>query len=361
MKYLKYINILLLLILLNNKLIAQDFRVDYEDVTCFDKYTKPVIGILKIAGDNNIEEQIYNSLKFDNGWKGKFKIFSYNSFKMNMDALKLISLNPNDFEVLNTIRKDKDFMIDVVLTGQENSNGEFEISLIDTETGNSIFWCEYKNSDKSTPNADLIKLFTEKKKSIYKEKVKFGSLWAQGQEYRTVKIGDQEWLADNLSVTRFSNGDLIPEAKSDYEWKTAGNNKQPAWCYYANHSGNGAKYGILYNWYAVNDSKGLVPEGWHIPTKTEFETLQKFLHNNSKDLIADGDGTNLTGFSAFFSGYRDIKGSFSNLGSNASFWSSTEFTNTYSYYFDIYYYDNMLYFYFDNKGLGLSVRCIKNN
>jgi uncharacterized protein (TIGR02145 family) len=90
---------------------------------------------------------------------------------------------------------------------------------------------------------------------------------------KSVQIGTQTWMAENLNVDRFRNGDPIPEAKTAEEWLKAGENKQPAWCYYDNNPVNATKYGKLYNWYAVNDPRGLAPAGWHVPSKVEFEHL----------------------------------------------------------------------------------------
>jgi uncharacterized protein (TIGR02145 family) len=84
-------------------------------------------------------------------------------------------------------------------------------------------------------------------------------------------------MTRNLDVERFRNGDLIPHAESNEEWKVAGENGQPAWCYYDNDPENGKKYGKLYNWFTVNDSRGLAPEGWHIPTYEEWARLEEFL------------------------------------------------------------------------------------
>lgn len=99
--------------------------------------------------------------------------------------------------------------------------------------------------------------------------------------YKTVTIGTQVWMKENLNVSTFRNGDPIPEAKTDEEWKAAGDAKQPAWCYYDNDPNNGAKYGKLYNWYAVNDSRGLAPEGWHVPTDQEWTDLIGFLGDDA--------------------------------------------------------------------------------
>jgi uncharacterized protein (TIGR02145 family) len=78
-------------------------------------------------------------------------------------------------------------------------------------------------------------------------------------------IGKQIWMTENLNLDKFQNGDSIPEARTIEEWMNACENKQPAWCYYNNDSTNGEKYGKLYNLFAVIDSRGLAPEGWHIP------------------------------------------------------------------------------------------------
>jgi len=92
-----------------------------------------------------------------------------------------------------------------------------------------------------------------------------------------VTIGTQTWTTKNLDVATFRNGDAIPEAKTNEEWQEAEDNKQPAWCYYNNDPKHGTKYGKLYNWYAVNDSRGLAPTGFHIPSDEEWTVLDIFL------------------------------------------------------------------------------------
>ena len=76
-----------------------------------------------------------------------------------------------------------------------------------------------------------------------------------------VKIGNQTWMKKNLDVSKFRNGDIVPEVRSQEEWSNAALENKPAWCYYNNDQANGVKYGKLYNWYAVNDPRGLAPEG----------------------------------------------------------------------------------------------------
>ena len=94
---------------------------------------------------------------------------------------------------------------------------------------------------------------------------------------KSVQIGTQTWMVENLNVSTFRNGDPIPEAKNDKEWSMSVESMQPAWCYYDNNPKNGEKYGKLYNWYAVNDPRGLAPAGWHVPGDEEWTKLIDFL------------------------------------------------------------------------------------
>ena len=94
---------------------------------------------------------------------------------------------------------------------------------------------------------------------------------------KTVTIGTQVWMLENLNVSVFKNGVAIPEVQDNDAWKNAGRNQQPAWCYYDNDPKNGAKFGKLYNWYAVIDNNGLCPQGWHVPTDAEWDTLVAYL------------------------------------------------------------------------------------
>jgi len=90
-----------------------------------------------------------------------------------------------------------------------------------------------------------------------------------GNVYKTVTIGNQVWLTENLNTTHYRNGDPIPEVKTAAEWEDCYRKEKGAWCYYNNNPSNGKKYGKLYNWYAVNDSRGIAPVGTHVPSKKE--------------------------------------------------------------------------------------------
>ncbi|MBM3920821.1 MAG: hypothetical protein FJ347_06290, partial [Sphingomonadales bacterium] len=149
-----------------------------------------------------------------------------------------------------------------------------------------------------------------------------------------VSIGGQVFMSKNLDVSTFRNGDPIPQAKTYEEWGRAGENQQPAWCYYNNDPANGAKYGKLYNWYAVNDSRGLAPEGWHVPSDAEWTILTDYLGSDAGTKMKsktgwneNGNGTNSSGFSGLPGGTRNYNGTFYTIGYDGYWWSSSE-TNT---------------------------------
>jgi uncharacterized protein (TIGR02145 family) len=110
-------------------------------------------------------------------------------------------------------------------------------------------------------------------KEVIKDELIFNEITTESK----VKIGDQTWMSKNLNVSTFRNGDSIQEAKTPEEWRKAIDNKKPAWCYYNNDPTNGQNYGKLYNWFAINDSRGLAPEGWRIPNKVDLEVFHTFL------------------------------------------------------------------------------------
>ena len=220
-----------------------------------------------------------------------------------------------------------------------------------------------------------------------------------------VKIDSQIWMNQNLNVNTFKNGDPIPHAKSNDDWEKAGKNKQPAWCYYENDPKNGAKYGKLYNWYAVNDKRGLAPAGWHVPTDAEWTIYETFLGTEAgkkfkstsgwKDFVTDntcsncaswneeyrkkvpcheckdnrvigsketisGNGTNSSGFSGLPGCCRFSGGYFGSIGYYGYWWSSTELITS-SACFRVLDHGNVkLYRNYYYKERGLSVRCLRD-
>ena len=189
-----------------------------------------------------------------------------------------------------------------------------------------------------------------------------------GNIYETVIIGDQEWMAENLKVTRYRNGDDIEYVTDNDQWA---NLSTGAYCYYNNDANNSDTFGSLYNWYAVNDSRGLAPEGWRVPTDDEWQTLVDYLGGSS---VAGGKmkeagtahwnspntgATNESGFTALPGGYRSGNGNFFNLGNNGYFWSATEYSTYYAWSRELSYNYAQVYRYY-NKQHGFSVRCIRD-
>lgn len=183
----------------------------------------------------------------------------------------------------------------------------------------------HESKDKAS-NADSIRNKQANEESMAKI-LKSQSAQEKG-EFKTFKNDDQTWMAENLNVSKYRNGDIIPEVRDSSEWSklTTG-----AWCYYENKIENGIKYNKLYNWFALNDPRGLAPEGWHIPTAKEWNKLiDKFggkIEAGGKMKAIDGwseigKGTNESGFTGLPGGGRNDAGSFFG-GVSGSWWSFT--------------------------------------
>ena len=202
--------------------------------------------------------------------------------------------------------------------------------------------------------------------------------------YQLVTICNQTWTKSNLNVSHYRNGDIIPQVTDPTQWQ---NLTTGAWCYYNNDPSNGGVYGKLYNWYAVHDSRGLAPQGYHIPTDSEWNSLVTCLDpsyipmssvTNDFSLVAGGKmketGTthwaspnaganNNSGFTALPAGWRldSMNNDFNqSLGYMGCWWSSSEYnsTNALNRYVD--YYDSNAYRGYGFKYYGYTVRCLKD-
>jgi uncharacterized protein (TIGR02145 family) len=215
-------------------------------------------------------------------------------------------------------------------------------------------------SDESTLLTESLDDVTEINESVKKDRKNL---------INEVFIGNQIWMTENLNTEKFCNGDLIFQARTNEEWRIAGLNKQAAWCYYDNDPVNGSKYGKLYNWYAVSDSRSLAPEGWHIPTFQEYAKLISLLDGDevaagkmksATGWYENGNGTNSCGFSALPGGLRGFEGAFDAIGANGNWWTFTEESPSDAWYVSINYFDNFSYKGFNDNGSGFAIRCIRN-
>ncbi len=184
-----------------------------------------------------------------------------------------------------------------------------------------------------------------------------------GNVYRTIKIGNQIWMAENLRVTRFRNGQPIAHVKDANAWMSLSTG---AYCYYQNDDSSGSS-GLLYNWFAVNSSLNLAPEGWHVASDDDWKELETYLGMNASDV--DQVGFRNTGdsrllddgnFGALFGGYRGVDGKFNDMGNLGYWWTSTEFCRLNSWNRGLAIESNMVYRNFDSKLYGFSVRCVKD-
>lgn len=190
-----------------------------------------------------------------------------------------------------------------------------------------------------------------------------------GNKYKTVKIEDKIWMAENLKVTHFKNGEPILEIQNDKEWA---NTNTSAYCNYKNSENNAKKFGKLYNWFAVNDKRGLAPEGWHIPTLEEWQELVNYLGGAKKAAgklkmkqtklwdTPNIANYNVSGFNAIGSGDRNNNGFFENIYFSACWWTSTGSPDDYASVVKIYHNSEEINFDIDDKKCGFSIRCIKN-
>jgi uncharacterized protein (TIGR02145 family) len=305
-----------------------------------------------------------------------FLIWLTGCVKSNIDLITPVVTIPNAPTNLKGVVS-KSTQID--LTWSDNSNNEegFKIErksgtdaykLIATLNHNVMTY-----SDKSIvdPTNYMYRIFSyhQKGNSTHSNEINLATSVTDvdGNKYTFVQIGQQVWMDKNLEVETYRNGDVIPQVTDAKEWAAL---KTGAWCYHSNNKANGVIYGKLYNWYAVNDPRGLAPEGWHIPSNAEWTILSTFLGGAS---VAGGKmkstgtsrwdspnfgATNESGFAGLPGNtrYNNI-GIFGDLGSFGFWWSAEE-----GWYNVLESRNEQLRTAFaDNKESGYSVRCLKDS
>jgi uncharacterized protein (TIGR02145 family) len=189
-----------------------------------------------------------------------------------------------------------------------------------------------------------------------------------GNIYKTVTIGNQVWMAENLKTTKYRNGDQIPKISDKLGWSAS---TEGAYCFYNNDASISTTYGGLYNWYALSDSRNLAPSGWHIPSDAEWLTLINYLggQNAAGEKLKESGRThwvnNLStttiesGFLALPGGSRNFDGTFSGLGYTGNWYSSSEYYAHHAWGFFINGGENDISYVHFSKLYGRSVRCIK--
>lgn|GEM_PF-2682892 len=187
-----------------------------------------------------------------------------------------------------------------------------------------------------------------------------------GNSYKTIKIGTQTWMMENLKTTHYRNGNPIPNLADQVAWKS---DMAGGYCIYDNNLQNGDTYGKLYNWYAVNHTSGLAPAGWHIPTEAEWTVLYNYIGGTREGGMKIQDtnpvywsnhiiATNETKFSGLPGGCRNSNGIFEKLSYDCMWWTNTS-NNLLAVGYDLYV-KGYLERFENEKKYGFSVRCIKD-
>ena len=243
--------------------------------------------------------------------------------------------------------------------------------------------CKKENNSPDIPNIG-------KTTAVFNPSITYGTMTDQdGNIYKTVTIGTQTWMAENLRATHYRNGDDIPNVTNDTAWV---NLTTGAYCNYNNTKSPDsiATYGRMYNWYAVTDSRNIAPSGWHVPTDEEWKTLEMFLGmtqaqadstgfrgtDQGKQLEETGrthwywyGGTNSSGFTALPDGYRDWWfGNFVYHSESGLWWSATELNLANAWYrclgekelYSVNEFKDYVFRSYIDKSLGCSVRCLRD-
>ena len=265
-------------------------------------------------------------------------------------------------------------------THDDSGTGSFTSDLSGLKTETTYYVRAYATNEFGTSYGAS---FQFKTLSIINPNLTYGTVKdIDGNTYKTITIGTQTWMAENLRTTKYRNGESITNISDNTAWNglTTG-----AWCYYENDANRAAEYGKFYNWYAVNDSRNLAPAGWHVTTAAEWTLLENYINTHlgtstsvSQALAANygwntdlGTGpvvnnmslNNSSGFSALPCGYRlDDNNIFTfyYLGIYAGWWFTNEYDEANALSISLRYNDNNLKNYNSHKNYGLAVRCVKD-
>jgi uncharacterized protein (TIGR02145 family) len=236
----------------------------------------------------------------------------------------------------------------------------------------------YATNSVGTAYGNEISFTTGLDPNIFNPNLNYGSVTdVDGNTYKTIQIGTQVWMAENLRTTKYRNNTPITNITDNTQWQ---NNTTGAWSYYNNNATNNTPYGKLYNWYAVANTNGICPTGWHIPTDAEWNKLTKFLDPTADTtqccsntaggkmkstgtqywLSLNTDATNSSGFSGLPGGGRADGGTFFAIGNDGYWWSSEDGDAVNAWVRGLYSTSGRVERFTLNKTFGLSVRCVRD-
>lgn len=194
------------------------------------------------------------------------------------------------------------------------------------------------------------------------------SVAAQPHDVPYVRIGSLDWMSRNVDVTSFRNGDPVAEITGAEAWAEAGRSSEPATTLYENNARNLVRWGRLYNFAAVNDARGLCPEGWRVPEDPDWTELEQALGVDvaAARLRSDAGWIAVTrspedvGFNALPAGFRTQRGDDFLAGRVAYFWSATSVSERETTAHMLFDYDSRIFRIVYDKAMGMSLRCVRN-
>lgn len=249
----------------------------------------------------------------------------------------------------------------LIMTEDGEGTGEFVSELSELEPETIYYVRAYAINEAGTAYGDILSFTTLAEEPEIVVDI-------DGNEYLTVVIDEQVWMAENLKTSRYNDGEEIPYTEDDSEWIEL---REGSYAVYNHDTDLGEIYGALYNFFAVSTKK-LCPTGWRVPDDNDWDTLIEFL--GGSDVAADKlkeagtehwnspntGATNESGFTALGAGHRYNCGGFNGMGGVAMWWSQDEVNSVSGANRTIYVDYPNVYNYGYNKNGGLSVRCIKN-
>lgn len=266
----------------------------------------------------------------------------------------------------------------VVWSKTENPTVEANAGITSNGTGTGEFVSNISNLEPNTTY--YLKAYaTNSEGTAYGNQITFTTLEEQGGEtvtdidgnaYSIISIGEQQWIASNLRVAKFNNGDVIPNVQSDGDW--SGTDYPVKWANYNNETANDAIYGKLYDGRVAIDARNVCPEGWHVATKAEWENLisylggtsaagNKLMDNSGNFWATPNEASNESGFKALPGGYRASSGTFLSLTYSADFWTSTQASTISTHYVYLHYSGSLTVSDGMTGGTGRSIRCVKDS
>lgn len=260
----------------------------------------------------------------------------------------------------------------------DSNTNTFSINITNLKPGTTYYVRAFAINAAGTAYGNEVSFKTSATGAQFNESLFYSSLSdIDGNVYKTILIGGREWMAEDLRVTKYQNGQSINHITTDtLQWMQT---KSGAWSYYNNDTSRNIPYGKLYNWYTTADSRKVCPTGWRIPTEGDWNQLINTLDSTfiQDEIIQsskagakmkststiywsayDQNTTNSSGFSAIESRYRDFNGSFNGI-SETYWWSSNEFNTSHALSRNIFSSNGNVKRLNLNKNTGLAVRCIK--